>query len=136
MPCTKLKNLILGLYIPVLVVGLTLPRRPLVDPESVGLIRRLFRQILYLTGPSEVFLNLLLFIPIFFALLLLAREIPRTQCAIFACLLSAAAELVQSQIPGRVSSLRDFMCNSVGVGIAFGWSGLLSMRGSPERTWR
>jgi glycopeptide antibiotics resistance protein len=119
---------LLGLYIPVLFVGLLLPRRASVDTAPVGFLKRLLHDILFLSGPPEIFLNFLLFIPFFFALLYLAPALHRSWAALIACLASAAAELAQSQIPGRVSSLRDFLSNCIGVVIAFAAISILSKK--------
>ncbi len=121
MPRVKPLAFLLGLYIPILLTGLLLPRSTAtgIDSAPVGFIRRLIHEILYLTGPPEIFLNFLLFIPFFIAISLLAPAISRPWAAFISCLTSAAAELAQSQIPGRVSSMRDFFSNCVGVMIAF-----------------
>jgi glycopeptide antibiotics resistance protein len=118
MPRAKPKPLILGLYIPVLIVGLLWPRNALSDSEPMNLIKRILHEILFLTGPPEVFLNFLIFIPFYFALSYLVSRLSRHQAAIVSCLTSAAAELAQSQIPGRVSSWRDFFSNCLGVLVA------------------
>ena len=115
MPRLKPLILLLGLYIPILLVGLLLPRSASNDYKPMGLIERIFYDILFLSGPPEVFLNFLIFIPFFFALLSLVPALSRPWAALISCLTSAAAELAQSQIPGRVSSLRDFLSNCVGV---------------------
>lgn len=121
MPRVKPIAFLLGLYIPILLMGLLLPRSTAtgIDSAPMGFIRGLIHEILYLTGPPEIFLNFLLFIPFFFAILFLAPAISRHWAAFISCLTSAAAELAQSQIPGRVSSIRDFFSNCVGVIIAF-----------------
>jgi glycopeptide antibiotics resistance protein len=121
MPRVKPIGFLLGLYIPTLLLGLLLPRSATTggDSAAVGFARRLFHDILYLTGPPEILLNFLLFIPFFFAILFLAPTLSRSWVAFISCLTSAAAELTQSQIPGRVSSMRDFFSNCVGVMIAF-----------------
>jgi glycopeptide antibiotics resistance protein len=102
-------------------MGLLLPRSAAtgIDSAPVGFIRRLIHEILYLTGPPEIFLNFLLFIPFFFAILFLAPTLSRHWAAFISSLTSAAAELAQSQIPGRVSSMRDFFSNCAGVMIVF-----------------
>ena len=121
MPRVKPSAFLLGLYIPVLLTGLLLPRSTStgIDSAPMGFIRRLIHDILYLTGPPEIFLNFLLFIPFFFAIKFLVPALSRPWAAFISCLTSAAAELAQSQIPGRVSSMRDFFSNCVGVMIAF-----------------
>ena len=117
MPRLKPLALLLGLYIPILLVGLLLPRSTAndVDATPTGIISRILHEILYLTGPPEIFLNFLLFIPFFLALSFLNPALSRYWAALISCLTSAAAELAQSQIPGRVSSWRDFLSNSLGV---------------------
>jgi hypothetical protein len=121
MPRVKPLAFLLGLYIPILFVGLLVPRRTTSGLESapVGFVRRLIHEILYLTGPPEIYLNFLLFIPFFFAISFLAPKCSRSWAALISCFTSATAELAQSQIPGRVSSLRDFFSNCIGVLIAF-----------------
>ena len=119
---------LLGLYIPVLFVGLSLPRKASVDTAPMGVLKRLLHDILFLSGPPEIFLNFLLFIPFFFALLFLAPSLDRRWATLIACLASAAAELAQSQIPGRVSSLRDFLSNCVGIVITFAAISILSKK--------
>ena len=121
MPRVKPIAFLLGLYIPILLMGLLLPRSTAtgVDSAPMGLIRRMIHQILYLTGPPEIFLNFLLFIPFFFAIMFLIPTLSRPWAALISCLTSGAAELAQSQIPGRVSSMRDFFSNCVGVMIVF-----------------
>jgi glycopeptide antibiotics resistance protein len=120
MPRVKPLAFLLGLYIPILLFGLLLPRGTAAgnNSASMGVIRRLIHEILFLTGPPEIFLNFVLFIPFFFAILILAPTLSPDRAVIVSCLTSATAEVVQSQIPGRVSSMRDFFANSLGVVIA------------------
>ena len=120
MPRVKPIAFLLGLYIPILLMGLLLPRSTAtgIDSAPMGFIRRMIHEILYLTGPPEIFLNFLLFIPFFFAILFLVPALSHPWAALISCLTSAAAELAQSQIPGRVSSMRDFFSNCVGVMLA------------------
>jgi VanZ family protein len=47
---------------------------------------------------------------------------------LIACLTSALAELAQVQIPGRVSSSRDFLSNCFGVAIALAAISILSKK--------
>jgi glycopeptide antibiotics resistance protein len=120
MPRVKPIAFLLGLYIPTLLMGLLLPRSTAtgIDSAPMGFVKRLIHEILYLTGPPEIFLNFLLFIPFFFAIMILVPALSRSWAACISCLTSGAAELAQSQIPGRVSSLRDFFSNCAGVIIA------------------
>ena len=119
MPPAKLKTLILGLYIPLLLAGLLWPRTAAIKSEPMNFIKGILLDILFLSGPPEVFLNFLLFIPFYIALLYLAPALTRPWAALISCLTSAAAELAQSQIPGRVSSWRDFLSNCLGVLVTF-----------------
>lgn len=121
MPRVKPLAFLLGLYIPVLLLGLLLPRNTAndIDETPTGLISRILHEILYLTGPLEIFLNFLLFIPLFLAFLFLIPALSRYWAALITCLTSAASELAQLQIPGRVSSMRDFFGNCVGVVLIF-----------------
>jgi glycopeptide antibiotics resistance protein len=111
--------LISALYVMLLLIGLLFPREALAEPTPMGFLEKIFHDILFLSGPPEVFLNFLLFIPFYFALLYLAPALTRPWAALVSCLTSAAAELAQSQIPGRVSSWRDFLSNCLGVVVAF-----------------
>ena len=128
MPRAKLKTLILGLYIPLLLVGLLWPRNAAIKSEPMNFIKGILLDILFLSGPPEVFLNFLLFIPFYIALLYLAPALTRPWAALISCLTSAAAELAQSQIPGRVSSWRDFLSNCLGVLVAFSFLAALSKK--------
>ena len=119
MPPAKLKTLILGLYIPLLLAGLLWPRNAAIKSEPMNFIKGILLDILFLSGPPEVFLNFLLFIPFYMALLYLAPALTRPWAVLISCLTSAAAELAQSQIPGRVSSWRDFLSNCLGVLVTF-----------------
>ena len=75
----------------------------------------LLHDLLYLSGPIEQIGNIFLFIPLFLAFVHLFQKTHLWYLAILCCGLSAAAELIQLQIPGRVSSLQDFISNSAGV---------------------
>ena len=121
MPRVKPIAFLLGLYIPILLMGLLLPRSTATGIDSAPrcLIRSFVNEILQLTGPPEIFINFLLFIPFFFAIMFLVPTLSRPRAVLISCLTSGAAELAQSQIPGRVSSMRDFFSNCVGVMIAF-----------------
>lgn len=116
---TYLVVIMSALYIALLVVGLLFPRKTPVEQSSGGFLKTIFHEILFLSGPLEVFLNFLLFVPFFLAICYLLPELRRSTSAIASCVASAAAELAQSQIVGRVSSWRDFISNSVGVLIVF-----------------
>jgi glycopeptide antibiotics resistance protein len=122
----KLKTLILGLYIPLLLVGLLWPRNASIDSEPMNFIKAILHDILFLSGPPEVILNFLLFVPFYFGLLYLAPTVRPPWTELITCLTSAAAELAQSQIPGRVSSLRDFSSNCLGVVAIFDMYPLLA----------
>ena len=128
MPRVKPIAFLMGLYIPILLAGLLLPRKASTDPEPWGIIGGLLHNILFLSGPPEIFLNFLLFIPFFIASMFLVPALSRCWAALISCLTSGVAELAQSQIPGRVSSMRDFLSNCVGVIIAFALLATLSKK--------
>ncbi len=128
MPRVNPVGVILGLYIPFLLVGLLMPRNESVNPAPAGFFKRLLHDILFLTGPPEIILNFLLFIPFFFALLFLVPKLSGTWAALICCYTSAAAELAQLQIPGRVSSLRDFFSNCLGVILGLAITGARARR--------
>jgi glycopeptide antibiotics resistance protein len=133
MPRVKPIAFLLGLYVPILLLGLLFPRKDSIDFEPIGFVARILHEILFLTGPPEIFLNFLLFIPFFLALLFLNPALSSYWAAVISCLTSAGAELAQSQIPGRVSSLRDFFSNCVGVLIGLAVLTALSRGKTPNR---
>jgi glycopeptide antibiotics resistance protein len=130
MPRVKPIAFLLGLYIPVLLLGLLLPRNTEIDNDTTptSIILRILHEILYLTGPPEVILNLLLFIPFFLAIALRAPTLPISWGALISCFTSAVAEVTQSKIPGRVSSSRDFLSNCLGVLVAYALISLFSKK--------
>ncbi len=115
---THLIVLVSWLYIALLLTGLLLPRKASGAAAPMSFIKKILHEILFLSGPPEVALNFVLFIPLFFTLVYVAPRLSRPLAALIACLSSAAAELAQSQIPGRVSSWRDLISNCLGVLIA------------------
>ena len=117
-----------ALYMAILFTGLLLPRKAAVEPAPMGLLKKIFHEILFLSGPLEVFLNFLLFVPFFLALSCLLPGLSRSVSAIISCLVSASAEIAQSHIVGRVSSWRDFLSNCFGVILAFVAVALFSKR--------
>ena len=122
------KTFLFGLYIPILLASLMLPRQASIDSVPMGHIEWLLHEILFLSGPPEIVLNFLLFIPFFFALVVLVPALSHYWAALISVLTSFAAELAQSQITGRVSSVRDFFSNSIGVMIAYAFFIALSNR--------
>jgi glycopeptide antibiotics resistance protein len=125
---THLIVLVSWLYIVLLLTGLLLPRKTSSAAAPISFIKKIFHEILFLSGPPEIVLNFVLFIPLFLTLSYLAPRLARPHAALIACLTSAAAELAQSQIPGRVSSWRDLISNCLGVLIALAVTTRLSHR--------
>jgi glycopeptide antibiotics resistance protein len=111
--------LISVLYMAILFTGLLLPRKVTAEPAHLGLVKRIFHEILFLSGPLEVFLNFLLFVPFFCALVYFLPGLPRSGAAFVSCLVSAGSEIAQTQIVGRVSSWRDFTSNCIGVVLSY-----------------
>ena len=118
----KIRRFSAAIYFFVYGLGMVLPRTQQVggsDFAEVFFIRRIFHMILYYGGPLEPIANFLLLIPAFFLLVAIAPRLRPVFVLWFCFFLSAAAEWLQSFIPGRVSSLRDFALNSAGSATAF-----------------
>ncbi len=96
-------------------------------------LKEIFQELLYMSGNLELIGNIFLLIPIF---VFLVKQLPRVH-AVFALticiLLSASAEFAQSFIPGRVSTIRDFILNSIGVISAFILYLFYSKKKSPHK---
>ncbi len=91
------------------------PRRiPRSEIAPSNFVEALIQDLFYLAGNFEMIANLLLLSPIFLILLKMSgRE--KSGISLFVCVfLSAGAEILQSSIPGRVSSPTDFALNSLG----------------------
>jgi VanZ family protein len=73
---------------------------------------------LYLSGPGEVIGNYFLYAPIVFLSSFLFPRLSLGYRVLLGCAASGFVELTQLVIPGRVSSLRDFLTNCTGVVIA------------------
>ena len=106
-------------YSVLLPVGLLFPRKwPKDQIESTNFLRKLFRDLLYLSGGPEFIGNLLLFIPVFIALIWALGRNMEFLSALICVMTSVTAEFIQKYIPGRVSTVRDIFLNSLGVLIA------------------
>ena len=102
-------------YITIYLLSMVIPRKiPKDQLEAYNLLIRFLKEFLYLSGTFEVIGNFLLLFPLFFILIYLFGKSKSTLSLIICIVLSAGAELLQSVIPGRVSSLRDFLLNSFG----------------------
>ena len=102
-------------YITIYLLSMVIPRKiPKDQLEAYNLLIRFLKEFLYLSGTFEVIGNFLLLFPLFFILIYLFGKSKSTLSLIICMVLSAGAELLQSVIPGRVSSLRDFLLNSLG----------------------
>jgi glycopeptide antibiotics resistance protein len=77
-------------------------------------IKRAFHQLLYYGGSLEPVANFFFLVPIFAILLGLLGKSKSVSAVLICIALSAIAESLQRLIPGRVSSLRDFVLNSAG----------------------
>jgi VanZ family protein len=78
-------------------------------------LKELFQDLLYLSGNLELIANFFLLIPIFLILVKLFVRAHALYALIICILLAASAEFAQRFIPGRVSTVRDFILNSIGV---------------------
>jgi len=95
------------------------PRSSQEQFNSSGFLSKLLHGLLYYSGPLEPVANFFFLMPIF-AFLVFKYGRSKAIMALFICIaLSASAEILQMFIPGRVSSLQDFILNSIGALIAF-----------------
>lgn len=109
-------------YLSIYLLAMLLPRELPFNQISTlhtNVFKKLFSQMLYYGGPLEPVANFLLLMPVF-AILIHYLHKSRAVSAFYICVaLSGTVELVQKLIPGRVSSLKDFLLNSAGAVIAF-----------------
>jgi len=106
----------IGIYILAMVFPRKVPKDQLVTDNF---LKKLFQELLYMSGNLEFIGNIFLLIPIFVILLKLFVRFHAGLALTSCILISASAEFAQSFIPGRVSSLRDFLLNCAGILIAF-----------------
>jgi len=92
------------------------PSAPWANPHQVWM--RWIHDALYLSGPGEVLGNYFLYAPIVFLSSFLFPRLSLGYRVLLGCAASGFVELTQLVIPGRVSSLRDFLTNCTGVVIA------------------
>ena len=106
-------------------VAMLTPRRSSADSNSLthsSFWRRILHEILYYGGALEPVANFFFLIPVFAFLVLRLGRLGRTKAlwSLSICIaLSATAEFLQRFIPGRVTSLQDFLLNSTGALVAF-----------------
>lgn len=112
-----------SIFVSILLVGLSgfivfAPKakrswRTPIDPNE-----SLFHKILYISGPIEKIGNVFLLIPVFLVLIYIFPQLRLRYVALICIAISACIEVSQLWIPGRVSSLLDFIGNVSGVLIA------------------
>ena len=105
-------------YLSLYGVAMLLPRKvpnSKFSAEQGNFLERLVHSCLYYGGVFEPLANVFFLIPIFaFSVWIFGSKYSRI--ILFGCIaLSAGAELLQRFIAGRVSSIRDFVLNSMGV---------------------
>jgi len=81
--------------------------------------KRLLHEILYYGGSFEPAANFLLLIPMFLLLPNLSQKINRVVSLAICVGLAATSEVLQIFIPGRYSSIKDFVFNSLGTLFAY-----------------
>ena len=109
-----------ALFIGVYLVAMVFPRKvPKDQLDPSNFLKKLFQDLLYLSGNLEVIGNIFLLVPMFVILMKLFLRLKAFYALMICILLSAGAEFAQSFIPGRVSSTRDFILNSSGAATAF-----------------
>lgn len=110
------------LYLFLYLIAMVLPRKfpdNNFSSSQANLFKRIFHEFLYYQGSLETVANFLLSIPIFILFLsLLGRE--KAISSLVICIsLSIVAEVLQRTIPGRISSMKDCILNSLGAFLAF-----------------
>ena len=107
------------LYVFAYFAAMVAPRKTQEEFNSSGFLAKLLHGLLYYSGPLEPVANFFFLVPIFaFLVFKLGRS--KSSIALFICIgLSATSEMLQIFIPGRVSSLQDFILNSLGAFTVF-----------------
>ena len=123
-----------AVYIGIYILAIVFPRKvPKDQLVTDNFLKNIFQELLYMSGNLEFIGNIFLLIPIF---VILVKQLPRVH-AVFALtictLLSASAEFAQSFIPGRVSTIRDSVLNSIGVISTFILYLFYSKKYSPQK---
>ena len=104
------------LYIVVYLLAMVFPRKvPKDQLIADNFLKELFQDLLYLSGNLELIANFFLLIPIFLILVKLFVRAHALYVLTICIFLSASAEFAQRFISGRVSTIRDFALNSIGV---------------------
>jgi len=108
------------LYIVVYLLAMVFPRKvPKGQLIADNFLKELLQDLLYLSGNLEFIGNIFLLTPIFVILVKLFARVHAVFALTVCILISASAEFAQSFIPGRVSTIRDFILNSIGAISAF-----------------
>lgn len=126
---SKLSVFIALAYAVAIGVALLFPKTVGHVQSSENLLLEILYFILFISGPLEVIGNFFLFVPVLIALIHAAPEVRVRYVALICCLGSATVEIAQSWIPGRVSSMTDFVCNTLGVVFA-----IAIMQANPKLT--
>jgi VanZ family protein len=109
-----------ALYISIYLLAMVFPRKvPKDQLDASNFLFKFFQDLLYLSGNLEFVGNIFLLVPMFAILIKLFFRLKAVYALMICILLSAGAEFAQSFIPGRVSSIRDFVLNSSGAAAAF-----------------
>ena len=109
-----------AVYVGIYILAIVFPRKvPKDQLVTDNFLKKLFQELLYMSGNLELIGNIFLLIPIFVILVKMFAGVHAVFALTICILISAIAEFAQSFIPGRVSSLRDFLLNCVGSLIAF-----------------
>ena len=104
------------LYIAVYLLAMVFPRKvPKDQLIADNFLKKLLQDLTYLSGNLEFTGNIFLLTPIFVILVKLFARVHAVFALTICILISASAEFAQSFIPGRVSTIRDFILNSIGV---------------------
>ena len=116
----KLRRISAIFYIAIYVSAMIFPRKvPKDQLDATNFLKKLFQDLLYLSGDLEVLGNIFLLMPIFAIIVTILGKNKSGLTLAICILLATTAEFLQRFIPGRVSSTRDVLLNSSGALIAF-----------------
>ena len=107
------------LYIFAYFAAMVAPRKSQEHFNSSGFLMKFLHELLYYSGPLEPVANFFFLMPIFLFLVINFGRAKAPMSLLICIALAATSEMLQSFIPGRVSSLQDFLLNSLGAVSAY-----------------
>ena len=107
------------LYIIAYIAAMLAPKKNQNHFQSSNSLMKILHEILYYSGPLEPVANFFFLIPIFLFLVFNFGRANAPMSLLICIALAATSEMLQIFIPGRVSSLQDFLLNSLGAVSAY-----------------